>query len=181
VPLVAAVVLGLAFGGADQYLGSLSAHPWATQVSLLSAPWLLLAFAAGSTQREPLRGAVVGLGCTLAALAGYGATTLSPLENAHASRAAVLAFVASEARVIAGGVVTGPLFGWLGSRWRRDGRHAGAVGAVVVAVAVCCEPAAHAVAGGMRVLPAVRAGEVAAGAAILLVVAFRASVGRAAS
>jgi hypothetical protein len=101
--------------------------------------------------------------------------TLSPLEDAHASGAAVWAFAASEARMIAGGLVTGPLFGWLGSRWRRDRRP---LGAIVVAAAVCCEPAAHAADGGTRLLPAVWAGEVAVGVAILLVVAFGASAGR---
>ena len=51
--VVLAVVL--AFGGGDQYLGSLLAHPWAADVSVLSAPWLALAFLAGWTQREPKR------------------------------------------------------------------------------------------------------------------------------
>jgi hypothetical protein len=32
------LLLAAGFGGADQYLGSLSAHPWAADVSLLSAP-----------------------------------------------------------------------------------------------------------------------------------------------
>ena len=36
--VVLAVVL--AFGGGDQYLGSLLAHPWAADVSVLSALWI---------------------------------------------------------------------------------------------------------------------------------------------
>jgi hypothetical protein len=45
-----ALLFSVAFGAADQYLGSLtgSGHAWATgwstDVSLLSAPWLLLPF-----------------------------------------------------------------------------------------------------------------------------------------
>jgi hypothetical protein len=81
--ILVALALAAAFGGADQYLGSLSAHPLATDVSLLSAPWLLLAFIAGWTQREPRRAAFLGLACTLSALIGYGLMTLSPVEQAR--------------------------------------------------------------------------------------------------
>jgi len=50
-----ALVLAALFGAGDQYLGSFSMHPWMADVSLLSAPWLVLAFLAGWTQREPRR------------------------------------------------------------------------------------------------------------------------------
>jgi hypothetical protein len=55
------LVLSAIFGAADQYLGSLpGAHlwaaqmPWMTDVSLLSAPWVLLPFLVGrrSASRE---------------------------------------------------------------------------------------------------------------------------------
>jgi hypothetical protein len=52
-----ALALSVAFGAGDQYLGSLtgSGHLWAagwsSDVSLLSAPWLVLPFLAGATQR----------------------------------------------------------------------------------------------------------------------------------
>ena len=71
------------FGGSDQYLGSLAMHAWMTDVSLLSAPWLVLAFVAGATQPQARRAAWLGLGSTFSALIGYAAITLSPLENAH--------------------------------------------------------------------------------------------------
>src|SRR5436309_13965226 len=114
--VVVSLALAVAFGGADQYLGSLSAHPWAADVSLLSAPWLVLAFLAGWTQREPKRAALLGLACTVSALVGYGLMTLSPLENAHLNPQSVAALVRSESRVIVGGLFSGPLFGWLGNR-----------------------------------------------------------------
>src|SRR5438067_5202898 len=104
-----ALVLATLFGAGDQYLGSFSMHPWMADVSLLSAPWLVLAFLAGCTQREPRRAALLGIGCTLSALIGYGVMTLSPLENAHPSVATVAAFVTSESQVVLGGVVTGPV------------------------------------------------------------------------
>jgi uncharacterized protein DUF6518 len=139
--VVVAVALALVFGGADQYLGSLSAHPWATDISLLSAPWLVLAFLAGWTQRDPKRAALLGLACTLFALVGYGLMTLSPVENAQLNLQSIDAFVLSESRVIMGGLILGPLFGWFGNRWRNERAW---LGALAGAGAVCLEPLARA-------------------------------------
>ena len=91
--VVAALLLAALFGGGDQYLGSMSWHPWAADVSLLSAPWLVLAFIAGWTQRDPRRAALLGLACTASAFLGYGLMTLSPVENAHLSLQSAAAFV----------------------------------------------------------------------------------------
>jgi hypothetical protein len=66
--------------------------------------------------------------------------TLSPVENAHLSTTTLAAFVRSERLVLAGGIVTGPLFGWFGHQWRvRRAR----LGAVITALAICLEPAIH--------------------------------------
>ena len=138
-----ALMLSFAFGASDQYLGSLtgSGHAWAagwsSDVSLLSAPWLVLPFVAGATQREPRRAALLGLACTYVALLGYGLMTLSPVEHAHLSLATVRGFLVSERSVLVGGVVTGPLFGWFGWRWRTRRAIAGAL---VTAAALCLEP-----------------------------------------
>jgi hypothetical protein len=172
--VVAAALVGAAlFGGADQYLGSLSWHPWAADISLLSAPWLVLAFLAGCTERDPRRAALLGLGCTVSALVGYGLMTLSPVEGAHLSAQTVAAFIRSESPVIVGGIFTGPLFGWFGQRWRADRVW---VGALVTAALVCLEPLARvAVGNGVR-FQAVWMAEVAVGLAMATyVVAMRAS------
>ena len=160
-----ALILAALFGAGDQYLGSFSMHPWMADVSLLSAPWLVLAFAAGYTQRDPKRAALLGLGCTLAALMGYGAMTLSPLENAHMTATTVRGFLVSESRVILGGLVTGPLFAWFGQRWRTERAW---LGALATAAAVCLEPLAHSVRS-----ETVRMGEIAAGLAMAAYVAAR--------
>ena len=169
--LVAALAASAVFGAADQYLGSFSAHPWAADVSLLSAPWLVLPFLAGWTQSEPRRAALVGLACTFAALAGYCVMTLSPVEHAGLTLPAVEGFVRSSRRVIVGGLFTGPLFGWLGYRWR-SGR--AWPGAVLVAAAVCLEPLARLYAGtGYEIrFRSVWLAEVAAGLAMLAYVAW---------
>jgi hypothetical protein len=144
--VVVALVLSAAFGAGDQYLGSLtgSGHLWAigwsTNISLLSAPWVVLPFVAGATQRDPRRGALVGLACTYAALLGYAIMTLSPLENAHLTVATFRGFLVSERLVLVGGIVTGPLFGWFGQQWRTRRR---LVGALVTAAALCLEPLAR--------------------------------------
>jgi Family of unknown function (DUF6518) len=154
------------FGGGDQYLGSLAMHPWMIDVSMLSAPWLVLAFVAGSTQREARRAAWLGLGSTFAALMGYGAMTLSPVENAHYTTTSVVAFVVSESGVLIGGVLTGPLFGWFGQRWRA---HRAWRGALATAALVCLEPLVRDLVGHAIHSPAVLLAEVAAG---LLMIAY---------
>jgi uncharacterized protein DUF6518 len=141
-----ALVLSAVFGAGDQYLGSLtgSGHVWAagwsTDISLLSAPWLVLAFVAGATQKEPRRAALLGLACTYAALLGYAVMTLSPVEHAHLTVATLRGFVVSERPVLLGGIVTGPLFGWFGQQWRT--RRA-IWGALITAAALCLEPLAR--------------------------------------
>jgi len=140
------LVVSVAFGAGDQYLGSLtgSGHLWAagwsSDVSLLSAPWLVLPFLAGATQRSPRRAALLGLACTYAALLGYGLMTLSPVEHAHLTAATVRGFLVSERAVLVGGIVTGPLFGWFGQQWRTRRAIAGAL---VTAAALCLEPLAR--------------------------------------
>jgi hypothetical protein len=167
VPAVVALLLAAAFGAGDQYLGSMSWHPWAADVSLLSAPWLVLAFVAGWTQRDARRAMLLGLGCTAVAFLAYGVMTLSPVENAHLTAASARAFLLSERRVVVGGVVTGPLFGWFGYRWRVDRAW---LGAVATAAAVVLEPLARIPYGQAIRFRAVWSAEVAAGVAMLLYV-----------
>jgi hypothetical protein len=159
---LSALLLALAFGAGDQYLGSMSWHPWAADVSLLSAPWLVLAFAAGATQRSRRAAALLGFGCTVSALAGYGLMTLSPVENAQLSLVSATAFLSSERLVFAGAVLTGPLFGLVGRAWRC--RRSLAAGLVTAALA-CLEPLAHSGAGEAIRFRTVSLGEVAAGLA----------------
>jgi Family of unknown function (DUF6518) len=146
VVIALALLLSAVFGAGDQYLGSLtgSGHAWAagwsSDVSLLSAPWLVLPFVAGATQRAPRRAALLGLACTYAALLGYGLMTLSPVEHAHLTSATVRGFFISERSVLVGGIVTGPLFGWFGQQWRTRRAIAGAL---VTAAALCLEPLAR--------------------------------------
>jgi Family of unknown function (DUF6518) len=167
--VVLALVLSAVFGAGDQYLGSLlgSGHlwaaGWASDVSLLSAPWIVLAFVAGATQRDPRRAALLGLACTYAALLGYAVMTLSPVENAHLSVATLRGFVVSERLVLVGGIVTGPLFGWFGQQWRT--RRA-ITGALATAACLCLEPLARKVTIDPIAYRDVWIGEVAVGLAL---------------
>jgi uncharacterized protein DUF6518 len=138
--IVLAVVLAALFGAGDQYLGSFAMHPWMADISLLSAPWLAVAFLAGCTQRDPKRAALLGLACTFSAWVGYGAMALSPMEGAEMSGPAVLGFIRSQTSVIIGGIVTGPVFGWFGHQWRADRAW---LGALATAAAFCLEPLAR--------------------------------------
>jgi hypothetical protein len=165
VVVVLSLFLSAAFGAADQYLGS--GHVWGigwqTDVSLLSAPWLALAFVAGATQREPRRAALLGLGCTAAALLGYFLMTDSPAEGARYTLGNARGFFVSEHSVFLGAVVTGPLFGWLGQQWRTRRAIAGAL---VLAVALCLEPLARRASVDPIRYRAVWLGEAAAGLAV---------------
>jgi hypothetical protein len=138
---VIAVISGAVFGGSDQYLGSLSAIPWLTDVSLLSAPWLLLPFIFGCTQRSSRRAVIIGCVATTSALVAYFVMTLSPMEGVHlnGSVAPVLGLLRSESKVIAGGVVIAPLYGYLGYRWRTNRAW---ISAILVGGAICLEPLA---------------------------------------
>jgi hypothetical protein len=140
---VAAIVVGLLFGGADQYLGSLiTLGAWTSSVSQMSAPWLILPFAFGCTQTRPSRAALVAVTVTAAALAGYYAMTLSPVEGVAIRTIPTFApgLLGSNLPIIAGGAVTAPLCGLVGY-WARMGRWW--PGAVLVAGALCLEPLAR--------------------------------------
>lgn len=130
-----------ALGAADQYVGSLTRF-WALawEVPALSAPWLLLPFVVGSTQTNLRRAALWGGSGTLAALVGYGVMTISPIEHAHFGLGNFLAFVRSNGLWFVGSAVTGPLFGYLGHRWRVARARAAAL---VIAGAVMLEPLVH--------------------------------------
>jgi len=175
---VVAVAAGFAFGGADQYLGSrIALGPWASSVSAMSAPWLLVPFAAGTTQRTLRRALLLGLVVTLAALAGYFALTLSPWEGVPLGRTptALVALLASNVRIILGGLVSGPLFGVLGWRWRTARSWSSAA---LLAAAFCLEPLARLATGRLYGPGLVWGVEVALGVSLAGFFAAAGAVGR---
>lgn len=152
VAFVVAAVAGLAFGAGVQYLGTLTAGSvlgsWTWTVSGMSAPWLVLPFVAGLTQERARRAMVLGLLVTAAALVGYFGMGHSPMEGAPLDR--FFDRVLTQMRTgfnplwIIGGIMTGPLYGLLGHRWRVARSW---ISAVLVAGALCFEPLARSVAG----------------------------------
>jgi hypothetical protein len=140
--LVAAIV-GLVFGGADQYLGSLVLlGSWTSTVSGVSAPWLVLAFACGTTQTQQHRAALVGLTAVMSALAGYFLMTISPIESVPLNHfpADMIALARADLAVIIGGLALAPLFGLLGQRWRTKRSW---ISAAAAAATICLEPLAR--------------------------------------
>lgn len=133
------LLLSAAYGAGTQFLGAREIG-WGGDVAQLSAPWLVIAFLAGATQLTPRRAALLGLGATYAALIGYGLMTDSPLEGAQYTIGNARSFVIGNAAWVVGGLVTGPLFGWFGQRWRKSRAIAGAL---AIAAALCLEPLAR--------------------------------------
>ena len=181
-----AAILGFAFGAADQYLGSMSwLGPWASTAAQMSAPWLVLPFLIGITQQRARRAAVLGLVITASALLGYFAMTYSPMEihpwsfdRFTAGMVAVTTRGWFNPLYILGGLVTGPLFGLLGQRWRVRRSW---VSATVVAGALCLEPLARWVAGQLMPPAPVWTAEVASGAVVAALFAYTVMARRRAS
>jgi hypothetical protein len=170
IAFVIAAVFGFVFGAADQYLGSrgVTLGIWASTVSMLSAPWLVLPFAFGCSQTRPRRAAALGLVATMAGLAGYFTMMWSPIEGVPWSQFATQwhYLVGSQRMNIAGGLATGPFFGYLGQRWRA---HRSWASATLVAGALCLEPLVRWAVDGRLSTPAfVYQIEVAAGIALAL-------------
>lgn len=170
-PYLIAALAGLVFGAADQYLGSrVTLGPWAYSVSGMSAPWLLLPFLCGATQTAPRRALALGLASTVPALLGYFALTISPLESVPLAGfpGDLIALTHSNLPWIAGGLVSGPLFGLLGQRWRTARSWPAAA---AVAAAFCFEPLARLGVGRLTPAIAVWLLEAALGACMLAYVA----------
>ena len=135
---------------------------WSTSVSLLSAPWLILPFVVGTTQSRPRRAAVAGLVVTLSALAGYFAMTLSPIEGVHFSMVELRGLLGTNQLNEIGGLIGGPVFGWLGTGWHTSRLW---LAAAIVTGALCLEPIAVSVAGRSDGRSGLRAVEVVVGLA----------------
>ena len=171
--LVAAVV-GLAFGAADQQLGTLTAElgPWTSTAAQVSAPWLILPFLFGTTQERAQRAAVLGLVVTASALVGYFAMTYSPAEiHPWSFDRFITGFVAVTTSgynpaYILGGLVTGPMFGVLGQRWRVRRSW---VSAAIIAGVLCLEPLARWASGQLMTPAVVWTVEVASGVVVAAV------------
>ena len=180
VPLVAylvAVVVGLAFGAADQQLGTLTAElgPWTSTAAQVSAPWLILPFLFGTTQQHARRAAVLGLVVTASALVGYFAMIYSPVEihpwslDRFTSGFVAVTTSGYNPMYILGGLVTGPVFGLLGQRWRVSRSW---VSAAIVVGALCLEPLARWVSGQLMAPTVVWTVEVAFGVVVAALFAY---------
>jgi hypothetical protein len=166
--LAGALILAaaLAFGGIDQYIGSLFSN-FATAVSVMSAPWLLLPFAAGAVQVTRRSAAGVGLAATWLAVIGYVLMIDSPAEGAHPTVQLLAATARSQWPWFLGGLISGPGYGLLGYFWRARRSW---LSAVLAAIPVLLEPVANRL--GFRPSIDITAGYAEATAGLVLAVYF---------
>jgi Family of unknown function (DUF6518) len=146
-PVVIALTAAVAFGAVDQYLpvaipmsSHLGAYLFAVEVSQMSAPWLLLPFLAGAWQSDQRRAALTGLAATWLSVLAYVLMIVSPMEGAHLTPRTFAFSLASQWPWFAGGMITGPLYGWLGHRWRARPDPAAAL---LAALPILLEPVAR--------------------------------------
>ena len=86
----------------------------------LSTPWLLVAFVAGSGFSRLRTAALAGLLATMAALVGfYLLSSIVQDLGGHGFFADLRLELSANRGYLEGGLITGPLFGALGSWWRR--------------------------------------------------------------
>jgi hypothetical protein len=86
----------------------------------LSAPWLLVAFVAGSQGRRLRTGALLGVVATLVALAAFYAYTTAVVDlGGHGLLGDVRLELVGNRLYFVGGLASGPLFGIVGAWWRR--------------------------------------------------------------
>jgi hypothetical protein len=133
---VAGLISATVFGAIDQYLGA-QYSPFLIEVSGLSAPWLLVPFLAGTSQLAARPAALLGLATTWLAVAAYSLMNVSPMEGVHLTLTAYLGSLARQWPWLAGALITGPLYGWLGHRFRA--RRSWTVG-LLAALPVLLEP-----------------------------------------
>jgi hypothetical protein len=180
VPYLVVISVGFVFGAADQYLGSRSAlGAWASTVSLMSAPWVILPFFVGWTQQDARRALRFGLIVTVSALTGYFVMTYSPMEGVPIDR-----FIPGEIAIVTSGynplyilagLLTGPAFGWLGNRWRVERSW---MSAALVTAALCFEPLAWWAAGRLSPPALVWSAEVSVGMVVAAIFALSTALGR---
>jgi hypothetical protein len=113
------VVIAGIYGAADQYLGSrIGLGEWTVSVSQMSAPWLAIAFLAGCWPGRRVQAVAMGSLVTIAAVGGYLAMTLSPMEGVAVQSIHWGLEVRSQLHIFLPALISGPAFGWLGGYWR---------------------------------------------------------------
>jgi hypothetical protein len=151
--VVIALTAAFAFGAIDQYIGSLRSS-FLTEISGMSAPWLLVPFLAGASQAVWRRAVLIGLAATWLPVLAYVVMIISPMEGTHLgprpaglvgswnqlSPHLFLVTLASQWLWFAGGMIIGPLYGWLGYRWRA---HRSGSAALLAGLPALLEPAAR--------------------------------------
>jgi Family of unknown function (DUF6518) len=121
----ASVVLGVlvvaaVFGAVEQWAGA--GHPaFVTALGGMSAPWLFLPFLVGASRASRGSALVLGFAVVLVAVAGFLAASAGLVQTFTSGPSAVLGAMLGQLPWLLGAVVSGPVYGLLGYRWRVPG------------------------------------------------------------
>jgi DNA-binding beta-propeller fold protein YncE len=131
------LVAAAAFGVVEQWAGA--ARPGlVAALGGVSAPWLALPFLAGALPRSRRGALVLGLAAVLVAIAAFVTARWGFVQTFGSGPATFLWTVLDQFEWLFGAVVSGPVYGWLGRRWRATRSW---LAALAVTVPVMIEPA----------------------------------------
>ena len=113
------LVVAAAFGAVEQRAGAGTEHPaFVSALAEMAAPWLALPFLAGASWASRRRVRLLGLAVALVAVAGFLVASVGVVQTFTSGPSALLWAMLFQLPWLLGAAVSGPVYGWLGYRWR---------------------------------------------------------------
>ena len=113
------LVAAAAFGAVEQRAGAGAGYPaFVTALGGMSAPWLVLPFLAGASRASRRSALVLGFAVVLVAVVGFLDASVGLVQTFTSAPSAVLWAMLGQLPWLLGAMVSGPVYGLLGYRWR---------------------------------------------------------------
>jgi len=115
--VVGVLVAAAAFGAVEQWAGT-GHSAFVTALGGMAAPWLVLPFLVGASRASRGGARVHGFAVALVAVIGFLTANAGPVQALTSGPSAVLWAMLDQLPWLFGAVVSGPVYGLLGYRWR---------------------------------------------------------------